>query len=86
MRTMLRPCLRRRWLRPGTVGGIALPCPRQLPTAQVYVLHAVPGLTVDVYAHGDEILSDFEPGTLTVRDLPEGATTCRSSRPARSGR
>lgn len=33
--------------------------------ATVSVLHAVPGLTVDVYANGDELLPDFEPGTLT---------------------
>ena len=33
--------------------------------ATVSVLHAVPGLTVDVYANGEELLPDFEPGTLT---------------------
>ncbi|MDK1475421.1 DUF4397 domain-containing protein [Streptomyces sp. 549] len=33
--------------------------------AMVSVFHGVPGLTVDVYANGDELLPDFEPGTLT---------------------
>ncbi|HEX5769912.1 MAG TPA: DUF4397 domain-containing protein [Nocardioidaceae bacterium] len=33
--------------------------------ATVSVLHAVPGLTVDVYANGEELIPDFEPGTLT---------------------
>ncbi|MFC8420349.1 DUF4397 domain-containing protein [Streptomyces sp. NPDC057236] len=33
-------------------------------TATVSVFHGVPGLTVDVYADGDELLSDFEPGTV----------------------
>ncbi|RYP85110.1 DUF4397 domain-containing protein [Nocardioides guangzhouensis] len=42
--------------------------------ATVTVLHAVPGLTVDVYANGDEILPDFEPGTLTdPLSLPAGS-------------
>ena len=33
--------------------------------ATVSVLHAVPGLTVDVYANGDELIPDFKPGTLS---------------------
>lgn len=33
--------------------------------AHVSILHGVPGATVDVYVNGDELLSDFEPGTLT---------------------
>jgi hypothetical protein len=42
--------------------------------ATVSVLHAVPGLTVDVYANGDELLPDFEPGTLTdPLELPAGS-------------
>lgn len=41
--------------------------------ATVSVLHAVPGLTVDVYANGDELIPDFEPGTLTdPQQLPAG--------------
>jgi len=41
--------------------------------ATVSVLHAVPGLTVDVYANGDELIPGFEPGTLTdPLSLPAG--------------
>jgi hypothetical protein len=42
--------------------------------ATVSVLHAVPGLTVDVYANGDELIPDFEPGTLSDPvTLPAGS-------------
>ncbi|MFE9023867.1 DUF4397 domain-containing protein [Streptomyces sp. NPDC007808] len=42
--------------------------------AMVSVFHAVPGLTVDVYANGDELLPDFKPGTLTEpQALPAGS-------------
>jgi hypothetical protein len=42
--------------------------------ATVSVLHAVPGLTVDVYANGEELIPDFEPGTLTdPLKLPAGS-------------
>ncbi|MFI9155510.1 DUF4397 domain-containing protein [Streptomyces sp. NPDC053367] len=42
--------------------------------AMVSVLHAVPGLTVDVYANGDELIPDFKPGTLTEpQPLPAGS-------------
>ncbi|MCM2576299.1 DUF4397 domain-containing protein [Streptomyces meridianus] len=34
--------------------------------ADVSVFHAVPGLTVDVYANGKKLLPDFKPGTLTA--------------------
>ncbi|HNV09765.1 MAG TPA: DUF4397 domain-containing protein [Propionibacteriaceae bacterium] len=33
--------------------------------ATVSVLHGVPGATVDVYANGSALLTDFKPGTLT---------------------
>jgi hypothetical protein len=33
--------------------------------AMVSVFHGIPGMTVDVYANGDELLSGFEPGTVT---------------------
>ncbi|MFW6719068.1 DUF4397 domain-containing protein [Streptomyces sp. MAR4 CNY-716] len=33
--------------------------------AEVSVFHGVPGLTVDVFANGDELVPDFKPGTLT---------------------
>ncbi|MEJ5913482.1 DUF4397 domain-containing protein [Pseudokineococcus sp. 1T1Z-3] len=42
-------------------------------TATVSVLHAVPGTPVDVYANGEILLDDFEPGTLTdPQQLPAG--------------
>jgi hypothetical protein len=46
---------------------------RSAATATVSVLHAVPGTTVDVYANGKALLTDFTPGTLTDPvKLPEG--------------
>lgn len=52
----------------------ALSAPAQAADATVSILHAVPGATVDVYANGDAILEDFEPGTLTdPLTLPEGS-------------
>lgn len=52
----------------------ALSAPAQAADASVSILHAVPGATVDVYANGDAILEDFEPGTLTdPLTLPEGS-------------
>ncbi len=42
-------------------------------TATVSVLHGVPGLDVDVYANGEELIPDFKPGTLTdPLQLPAG--------------
>lgn len=42
--------------------------------ATVSVLHAVPGLTVDVYANGAELIPDFAPGTLSdPLTLPAGS-------------
>ena len=42
--------------------------------ATVSVLHGVPGLTVDVYANGEELIGGFEPGTLTdPLTLPAGS-------------
>jgi hypothetical protein len=42
--------------------------------ATVSILHGVPGVTVDVYANGEELLPDFAPGTLTEPlSLPAGA-------------
>lgn len=41
--------------------------------ATVSVLHGVPGVTVDVYANGKELLPNFTPGTLTDPvSLPAG--------------
>ncbi|MGW7684038.1 DUF4397 domain-containing protein [Kribbella sp. NPDC054772] len=46
---------------------------RPTATATVSVLHAVPGPTVDVYANGKALLTNFKPGTLTDPvKLPEG--------------
>ena len=43
-------------------------------TATVSVLHAVPDTPVDVYANGEELLADFQPGTLTdPLSLPAGS-------------
>ncbi|WP_436776473.1 DUF4397 domain-containing protein [Yinghuangia sp. YIM S09857] len=42
--------------------------------ATVSVLHGIPGLTVDVYANGQQLLPDFQPGTLTdPQPLPAGS-------------
>ncbi|MEU8222019.1 DUF4397 domain-containing protein [Kribbella sp. NPDC048915] len=42
-------------------------------SATVSVLHGVPGATVDVYANGQKLLTNFKPGTLTdPLKLPEG--------------
>ncbi|MGW8543523.1 DUF4397 domain-containing protein [Streptomyces albidoflavus] len=38
---------------------------QQRDKATVSVFHGVPGLTVDVYANGDELIPDFKPGTVT---------------------
>ena len=43
-------------------------------TATVSVLHAVPDTPVDVYANGERLLDDFQPGTLTdPLQLPAGS-------------
>lgn len=47
--------------------------PAHAADATVSILHAVPGATVDVYANGKALLTDFKPGTLTdPLMLPEG--------------
>ena len=52
---------------------LAAPC-TAAENATVSVLHGVPGLTVDVYANGEELIPDFEPGTLTdPLKLPAGS-------------
>jgi hypothetical protein len=39
----------------------------------VSILHGIPDATVDVYVDGEELLKDFEPGTLTdPQELPAG--------------
>lgn len=42
--------------------------------ATASVFHGVPGLTVDVYADGEELLPDLEPGTIAPpAELPAGS-------------
>ncbi|MFC8147081.1 DUF4397 domain-containing protein [Streptomyces paradoxus] len=38
---------------------------QQQDKAMVSVFHGIPGMTVDVYANGDELIGDFKPGTVT---------------------
>lgn len=48
------------------LGGLAVASPASAADdAHVSILHGVPGATVDVYANGDALLTDFKPGTLT---------------------
>lgn len=43
-------------------------------TAEVFVVHGVPGLTVDVYVDGQRALDDFQPETVAgPLDLPAGS-------------
>ncbi len=47
-----------------TLAALAAPAPAAgADDATVTVLHGVPGLTVDVYVGGEEVLPDFTPGT-----------------------
>jgi hypothetical protein len=60
----------------GTAGALVLlATPAQAAeTATVSVLHAVPDTPVDVYANGEELIPDFQPGTLTdPLELPAGS-------------
>ncbi len=53
---------------------VAAPAAASGSNASVTVVHGVPGLTVDVYANGEELLADFEPGTVTDPvSLPAGS-------------
>ncbi len=56
------------------VSATAAPASAESDDVTLSVLHAVPGLTVDVYANGEELIPDFEPGTLTdPLTLPAGS-------------
>ena len=44
--------------------GVATPA-QAADDATVTVVHVIPGATVDVYANGEELLTDFKPGTVT---------------------
>lgn len=69
--------IRRTTLAAAAVGGLvvlAAPPAQAADTATVSVLHAVPGVPVDVYANGAELIPDFQPGTLTDElSLPAGS-------------
>jgi hypothetical protein len=53
---------------------LAAPPASAADTATISVLHAVPGVPVDVYANGQELIPDFQPGTLTDEmSLPAGS-------------
>ena len=57
------------------LAGIA-PANAATDVAQLSVLHAVPGLTVDVYVNGDLTLDNFEPGDIAgPLELPAGTYT-----------
>lgn len=49
----------------GAAFGLTAPANAAGDDAAVSVLHGVPGATVDVYANGKSLLTDFKPGTLT---------------------
>ena len=57
--------------------GVAMPAQAiSATTADLYVLHAVPDLPVDVYVNGALTLNDFQPGDLAgPLDLPAGVYT-----------
>ncbi|MCF6736034.1 DUF4397 domain-containing protein [Blastococcus sp. KM273129] len=61
----------------GVAGGLVLvatPALADNHTATVSVLHGVPELPVDVYANGERLIDDFQPGTLTdPLELPAGS-------------
>jgi hypothetical protein len=53
---------------------VATPASAGDDTATVSILHAVPDTPVDVYANGEKLLPDFQPGTLTdPLELPGGS-------------
>lgn len=53
---------------------LALAGPALAADAQVTVVHGIPDLPVDVYANGEILLDDFQPGTVTDPvALPEGS-------------
>jgi hypothetical protein len=58
------------------VGGLVLVATpaNAADTATVSILHGVPNTPVDVYANGERLIDDFQPGTLTdPLTLPAGA-------------
>ncbi|MGW7051153.1 DUF4397 domain-containing protein [Streptomyces sp. NPDC054887] len=57
-----------------TAPAMAAPADDNEDKAMVSVFHGVPGLTVDVYANGDELLGDFKPGTVTAPQSLDAGT------------
>jgi hypothetical protein len=58
----------------GALALVATPALADNHTATVSVLHAIPNTPVDVYANGERLIDDFQPGTLTdPLTLPAGA-------------
>jgi hypothetical protein len=73
MRTRTKAALAATVLLPAGILAGATPAVAQSGEATVSVFHGVPGLVVDVYANGQELLPNFEPGTLTdPLSLPAG--------------
>ncbi|EWT05012.1 hypothetical protein N864_04615 [Intrasporangium chromatireducens Q5-1] len=56
-----------------SLGALGLPA-QAASDATVSILHAVPGATVDVYANGKALLTNFKPGTLTKPLMLPGGT------------
>lgn len=63
----------------GMLAAVGMAVPAQAisaTSADLYVLHAVPDLPVDVYVNGELTLDDFQPGDLAgPLDLPAGVYT-----------
>jgi hypothetical protein len=61
----------------GVTGGLSLATAAPAAAAEngtVYVVHGVPGLTVDVYVNGKTVLTGFKPGEVTgPLSLPPGS-------------
>ena len=55
------------------LGALGLPA-QAASDATVSILHGVPGATVDVYANGKALLTNFKPGTLTKPLMLPGGT------------
>lgn len=56
------------------LGGLPAAASSSGGTATVTVVHGVPDTPVDVYANGERLLDDFEPGTVTdPQQLPAGS-------------
>lgn len=69
----MRSTLRIPLLAAAALAATAIPAAAQDGTGTVTVVHAVPGVTVDVYVNGDLTIEDFAPTTVTdPLTLPAG--------------